>query len=74
MNHVRTLTAEGGMSARILTAIPLGMALWQWKVNPDHFALLFHGAGLVALIVAGILMALGAAIAFNQVTPRRCQK
>jgi tight adherence protein B len=59
--HVRTLTAEGRMSARILTALPLLMTLWQWRVNPDHFALLMHGAGLVALIVAGILMVLGAA-------------
>ena len=59
--HVRTLTAEGRMSARILTAFPLLMMLWQWRVNPDNFALLFHGAGLVALVVAGILMVLGAA-------------
>ena len=59
--HVRTLTAEGRMSARILTALPLLMALWQWRANPENFALLLHGAGLIALIVAGILMVLGAA-------------
>lgn len=59
--HVRTLTAEGRMSARILTALPLLMVLWQWRVNPAHFALLTHGAGLVALVIAGILMVLGAA-------------
>jgi Flp pilus assembly protein TadB len=59
--HVRTLTAEGRMSARILTALPLVMTLWQWRVNPDHFELLLHGAGLVCFIVAGILMLLGAA-------------
>ena len=35
------------------------MALWQWRVNPDNFALLTHGVGLVALIVAGVLMVLG---------------
>jgi Flp pilus assembly protein TadB len=58
--HVRTLTAEGRMSARILTALPLLMALWQWRVNPEHFELLLHGPGLIALIVAGILMVLGA--------------
>lgn len=57
--QVLTLTAEGRMSARILTALPLLMALWQWRANPRNFALLLHGAGLVALIVAGILMALG---------------
>ena len=27
--------------------------------NPDNFALLTHGVGLVALIVAGILMVVG---------------
>ena len=57
--QVLTLTAEGRMSARILTALPLLMALWQWRANPRNFALLLHGAGLVALIVAGILMVLG---------------
>jgi tight adherence protein B len=57
--HVRTLTAEGRLSARILTALPLLLALWQWKVNPDNFALLLHGVGLVALFVAGIFLILG---------------
>lgn len=59
--HVRTLTAEGRLSARILIALPLTMVLWQWRVNPGNFALLLHGAGLIALVVAGILMVLGAA-------------
>jgi len=54
-----TLTAEGRMSARILTAMPLGMALWQWRTNPDTFALLLHGGGRVALIIGAILMLLG---------------
>jgi tight adherence protein B len=58
--HVRTLTAEGRMSARILTALPLLIAFWQWRVNPEQFALLTYGAGLLALIVAGILMVVGA--------------
>ncbi len=57
--HVRTLTAEGRMSARILTALPLVMLLWQWRANPDNFDLLLHGAGLVAFVIAGILMVLG---------------
>jgi tight adherence protein B len=57
--HVRTLTAEGRMSARILTALPLVMVLWQWRANPEHFALLTHGSGLIALFAAGILLVLG---------------
>ncbi len=49
--HVRTLTAEGRLSARILTALPFLMALFQWRTNPDNFALLTHGVGLAALII-----------------------
>ena len=57
--HVSTLTAEGRLSARILAAMPFLMALLQWRTNPDNFALLTHGPGLTALIVAGILMLIG---------------
>ena len=57
--HVRTLTAEGRLSARILTGLPLVMLLWQWRVNPDNFALLTEGVGLIALGIAGILILLG---------------
>jgi tight adherence protein B len=57
--QVRTLTAEGRLSARILTGLPLVMLFWQWRVNSDNLALLTQGAGLIALVFAGILMALG---------------
>ena len=57
--HVRTLTAEGRLSARILTLLPFLMLFWQWRVNPDNIALLTQGVGLVALVVAGILMVVG---------------
>jgi tight adherence protein B len=57
--QVRTLTAEGRLSARILSGLPLLMLLWQWRVNPDNLALLTHGAGLIALAFAGILMVIG---------------
>jgi tight adherence protein B len=58
--QVRTLTAEGRLSARILTVLPLVMAFWQWRVNRKAFSLLTHGGGLVALVIAGILMIVGA--------------
>jgi tight adherence protein B len=57
--HVRTLTAEGRLSARILTLLPLLMAFWQWRTSPENFALLTHGIGLSALVLAGVLMVLG---------------
>lgn len=57
--QVRTLTAEGRLSARILLFMPFGMLLWQWRVNPDNFAHLTEGAGLVLLGIGGILLVLG---------------
>ena len=58
--QVRTLTAEGRLSARILMALPVVMGLWQWRTNPDAFALLFRGFGLFALICGAVLMLIGA--------------
>ncbi len=58
--QVRTLTAEGRLSARILIVLPFLMLAWQWRANPENFELLTYGAGLVALVFAGILMVIGA--------------
>ena len=58
--QVRTLTAEGRLSARILIAMPLVMLAWQWRASPDNFELLTYGVGLAALVVAGILLVVGA--------------
>ncbi len=58
--QVRTLTAEGRLSARILIALPFLMLVWQWRANPANFELLTYGPGLVALVIAGILMVIGA--------------
>jgi tight adherence protein B len=57
--HVRTLTAEGRLSARILTVLPFLMALFQWRTSPENFALLTHGVGLAALITAGVFLIVG---------------
>ena len=57
--QVWTLTAEGRLSARILMVTPLLILVWQWCTNPDNFELLTYGVGLVALVIAGILMVLG---------------
>ncbi len=43
--QVRTLTAEGRLSARILIALPFLMLAWQWRANPDNFELLTYGVG-----------------------------
>jgi len=57
--QVRTLTAEGRLSARILLVLPFAMLLWQWRVNPDNLAKLTEGVGLVFLAFAGIMLVLG---------------
>jgi tight adherence protein B len=57
--EVRTLTAEGRLSARILTGMPILMFLWQWRTNP-HFSVLLHGTGLAFLLVTIGLMGVGA--------------
>ncbi len=57
--QVRTLTAEGRLSARILLILPFAMLLWQWRVNPDNLAKLTEGIGLIFLAIAGVLLVLG---------------
>ncbi len=59
VRQAATYTAEGRLSARILTVLPIVMALWQWRVNPDNFARLTSGSGLVALVIAGLLLVVG---------------
>jgi tight adherence protein B len=57
--QVLTLTAEGRLSARILTGLPFLMGLWQWRTNPDAFSLLFHGFGLFVLLCGAFLLLIG---------------
>jgi tight adherence protein B len=56
---VRTFTAEGKLSARILTALPFLMALLIWRTNPEGFAAFGSGLGLVLLSFAGVLVLVG---------------
>jgi len=56
---VRTHTAEGRLSAKIMMAIPCLLFLLQWRVNPEGTSNFFSGLGLVALGTALVLMFLG---------------
>jgi tight adherence protein B len=56
---VRTFTAEGRLSARILTGFPVILFLVEWRANPDTFSAFFSGLGLVALTIAGLLLMTG---------------
>ena len=39
--------------------MPFAMLAWQWRVNPDNFALLTEGVGLVFLAFGGVLLVVG---------------
>jgi tight adherence protein B len=54
-----TFTAEGRLSAKLLTGIPFLFGVWQWRAHPDGFAKMFQGAGLIMLGVCAGLLVLG---------------
>ena len=59
--HVRALSAEGRLSGIILIGLPIAVALFLMIVQPTYFAGFFQSIfGIIALVVAGILLILGA--------------
>ena len=52
-----TFTAEGRLSARTLTATPVLLGIWQWRVHPD--GALWSGLGLLVLAGCAGLVAIG---------------
>ncbi|HUP75250.1 MAG TPA: VWA domain-containing protein [Acidimicrobiales bacterium] len=60
MRQVKTLTAEGRLSAYILTALPIVLAAALRVVNPSYFKLLTFGPGLYISGVAIALLVVGA--------------
>ena len=59
VRQVASLTAEGRISAYILTGLPFALAGILKITNPDYFAELTHGGGLTAVAFAGCLMVVG---------------
>jgi tight adherence protein B len=57
--EVKVLTAEGRMSAWVLGLMPVGLFFFLKTSSPDYIAPMFHGAGLIALIGAGVSVAIG---------------
>ena len=56
--QVRVLSAEGRFSVGVLTALPIGLFLYLWLVNPDYIRPLFtHNFGRILLMVGVGLMA-----------------
>lgn len=58
--HVHALSAEGRLSAYILTALPFVMAGWMLLVRRDYLSALWTtSVGLVMLVGAAVLMVIG---------------
>ncbi|MFB9311302.1 tight adherence protein B [Agromyces hippuratus] len=58
--QVRALSAEGRLSAIVLVALPILVFLFLVIVQPTYFSSFFQNPlGIVALIVAGVLLVIG---------------
>jgi tight adherence protein B len=57
--EVKVLTAEGRMSAWVLGFMPVGLFFFLKTASPEYIAPMFHGGGLIALIAAGVSVAIG---------------
>jgi len=58
--QIRVLTAEGRLSAWVLSILPFAIALYMFAVNPKYISMLFTTQiGLFMLGVGGVLMVLG---------------
>lgn len=59
-DEVKTLTAQGKMSAVIITLLPIALALYLKLVNPEYFQLLFsHPLGWVMVVIGSFNIILG---------------
>ena len=57
--QVRTVSAEGRMSAVVLVSLPLVLGAVLAIINPTYVSELTHGAGLVMLGVGAVLLVIG---------------
>jgi len=62
---VAVLTAEGRISAYVLTALAPFMFLAIQVVSPDYMKPMFSGWGLVVLALTGLVMAAGSVVIFR---------
>jgi tight adherence protein B len=62
---VAVLTAEGRISAYVLTALAPFMFLGIQVVSPGYMEPMFHGVGLIALALTGVIMTIGSVIIFR---------
>lgn len=68
--QIRSLTAEGRLSAILLMALPFLVGTWMWFTNRPYISELFtRPAGRVVLGVGVVLMTIGAAVMKRLVRP-----
>lgn len=65
--EINVLTAEGRVSAYVLGALPIGIALFLQVSNPGYLAPMFRGWGLVWMLGAGTSIILGMLIILRMV-------
>lgn len=54
--QVKTLSAEGRLSAYILIALPIGLFMYMLSVNPDYISLLWKSTLGLGMLIGGIVM------------------
>lgn len=57
--RVKSLSADGRISAVVLVALPLLLAAAVSLISPGYLVPMLHGAGLVALVGGAVLMVIG---------------
>ena len=69
--RVRALVAMGVMSARVLLGMPFALAAILTMINPGYMSPLYEtGAGRVLILVALVMMTVGALVLRRMVKPR----
>ncbi|HET8805803.1 MAG TPA: type II secretion system F family protein, partial [Gaiellales bacterium] len=69
--RVRALVAMGVMSARVLLGMPFALAAILTVINPGYMSPLYEtGAGRVLILVALVMMTVGALVLRRMVKPR----
>ena len=60
MRQVKSLTAEGRLSAYVLLALPIVLAGALGLINPTYFVLLTSGVGLALAGASVVMLGMGA--------------
>jgi tight adherence protein B len=63
--QVKTLSAEGRLSAIVLIGLPIALGMFINLSNPEYMSVLFHDIGLYFLGAAAVLMLIGSIWLFN---------